>query len=147
MPIPLTFIAMAAARQCPSCTIGRRIPTQLHHQVKVVPHRSNKMVGDAALLLRHTADVLSLSDECDLSASQMFSNETDDQISATSAQILLMIVKWIRNLPTFSSLPFRDQVCSSCARNQRKQVQIVSFARFISFLSSSIVRSLALCSC
>jgi hypothetical protein len=41
----------------------------------------------------------------------MFPNETDDQISATSAQILLMIVKWIRNLPTFSSLPFRDQVC------------------------------------
>lgn len=49
-------------------------------------------------------------DECDLSTSQIFPNETDDQISATSAQILLMIVKWIRNLPTFSSLPFRDQV-------------------------------------
>ncbi|UJR25437.1 hypothetical protein I4U23_006784 [Adineta vaga] len=49
-------------------------------------------------------------DECDLSTSQIFSNETDDQISATSAQILLMIVKWIRNLPTFSSLPFRDQL-------------------------------------
>lgn len=43
----------------------------------------------------------------------MFSTETDDQISATSAQILLMIVKWIRNLPTFSSLPFRDQVLLS----------------------------------
>lgn len=49
-------------------------------------------------------------DECDLSTNQIFSTETDDQISATSAQILLMIVKWIRNLPTFSSLPFRDQV-------------------------------------
>ncbi|CAF3769121.1 unnamed protein product [Rotaria sordida] len=49
-------------------------------------------------------------DECDLSTSQVFPNETDDQISATSAQILLMIVKWIRNLPTFSSLPFRDQL-------------------------------------
>jgi nuclear receptor subfamily 2 group E protein 3 len=54
-------------------------------------------------------DFLSL-DECDLSTSQIFPNETDDQISATSAQILLMIVKWIRNLPTFASLPFRDQV-------------------------------------
>ena len=49
-------------------------------------------------------------DECDLSTSQIFPNETDDQISTTSVQILLMIVKWIRNLPTFSSLPFRDQV-------------------------------------
>jgi hypothetical protein len=51
-----------------------------------------------------------IKDECDLSTSQIYPNETDDQISATSAQILLMIVKWIRNLPTFSSLPFRDQV-------------------------------------
>jgi hypothetical protein len=70
---------------------------------------------------------LSFEDECDLSTSQIFSNETDDQISATSAQILLMIVKWIRNLPTFSSLPFRDQVFIYLYIYQKKQVQMIFF--------------------
>ncbi len=68
----------------------------------------------------------SIKDECDLSTSQIYPNETDDQISATSAQILLMIVKWIRNLPTFSSLPFRDQVLFIYIY-QKKQVQIMVF--------------------
>ena len=68
---------------------------------------------DIFIIKQRTRSSLSLfifKDECDLSTAQIFPNETDDQISATSAQILLMIVKWIRNLPTFSSLPFRDQV-------------------------------------
>ena len=64
-------------------------------------------------------------DECDLSTNQIFSTETDDQISATSAQILLMIVKWIRNLPTFSSFPFRDQV-------------LLLFSLSLSYLSNKI---------
>ena len=55
----------------------------------------------------------------------MFSNETDDQISATSAQILLMIVKWIRNLPTFSSLPFRDQVCIQTNIERKRETYLV----------------------
>ncbi len=34
-------------------------------------------------------------------------NHLDDTISS---QILLMIIKWIRNLPTFLNLPIHDQV-------------------------------------
>jgi hypothetical protein len=34
-------------------------------------------------------------------------NHLDDTISS---QILLMIIKWIRNLPTFLNLPIDDQV-------------------------------------
>ncbi|CAF3962565.1 unnamed protein product [Adineta steineri] len=37
-------------------------------------------------------------------------NHTDDIVYASSSQILLMIIKWIRNLPTFSNLSIHDQV-------------------------------------
>lgn len=33
-----------------------------------------------------------------------------DSIHETSARLLFMAVKWAKNLPVFSSLPFRDQV-------------------------------------
>lgn len=33
-----------------------------------------------------------------------------DGIHETSARLLFMAVKWAKNLPVFSSLPFRDQV-------------------------------------
>lgn len=36
-----------------------------------------------------------------------------DSIQETSARLLFMAVKWAKNLPVFSNLPFRDQVCSS----------------------------------
>ncbi|CAF0881821.1 unnamed protein product [Didymodactylos carnosus] len=36
--------------------------------------------------------------------------QTNDSVYAIAAQILLMIVRWIKHLPTFSSLPFRDQI-------------------------------------
>ncbi|CAF0819006.1 unnamed protein product [Adineta steineri] len=36
-------------------------------------------------------------------------NHTDDIVYASSSQILLMIIKWIRNLPTFSNLSIHDQ--------------------------------------
>lgn len=33
-----------------------------------------------------------------------------DSIHETSARLLFMAVKWAKNLPVFSNLPFRDQV-------------------------------------
>lgn len=36
-----------------------------------------------------------------------------DSIHETSARLLFMAVKWAKNLPVFSNLPFRDQVCVS----------------------------------
>lgn len=37
-----------------------------------------------------------------------------DSIHETSARLLFMAVKWAKNLPVFSNLPFRDQVCVCC---------------------------------
>ncbi|KAF7482369.1 Hypothetical predicted protein [Marmota monax] len=38
-----------------------------------------------------------------------------DNIHETSARLLFMAVKWAKNLPVFSNLPFRDQVhCAAC---------------------------------
>lgn len=34
-----------------------------------------------------------------------------ETIYETSARLLYMAVKWAKNLPSFTSLPFRDQVC------------------------------------
>mgnify|MGYP002715736908 CR=1 FL=1 len=36
---------------------------------------------------------------------------TQETIYETSARLLFMAVKWAKNLPSFASLPFRDQVC------------------------------------
>lgn len=36
-----------------------------------------------------------------------------ETIYETSARLLFMAVKWAKNLPSFASLPFRDQVCTS----------------------------------
>ena len=36
-----------------------------------------------------------------------------DGIHETSARLLFMAVKWAKNLPVFSNLPFRDQVYPS----------------------------------
>ncbi len=112
--IQLIFIVMVMVQQYQLCIIVQQILIQLHHLVKVVHHQLNKMVKRNQIFkIKPTvffSSSIYIKDECDLSTSQIYPNETDDQISATSAQILLMIVKWIRNLPTFSSLPFRDQV-------------------------------------
>jgi hypothetical protein len=124
--IQLIFIVMVMVQQYLLCTIVQQILIQLHHLVKVVHHQLNKMVKRRKFIVKKKCLYYFLSDECDLSTSQIFPNETDDQISATSAQILLMIVKWIRNLPTFSSLPFRDQVLFIYIY-QKKQVQIMFF--------------------
>lgn len=35
---------------------------------------------------------------------------THENIYESSARLLFMAVKWAKNLPSFSSLPFRDQV-------------------------------------
>lgn len=35
---------------------------------------------------------------------------THETIYETSARLLFMAVKWAKNLPSFASLPFRDQV-------------------------------------
>lgn len=35
---------------------------------------------------------------------------TQETIYETSARLLFMAVKWAKNLPSFASLPFRDQV-------------------------------------
>lgn len=35
-----------------------------------------------------------------------------ESVQETAARLLFMAVKWAKNLPSFSSLPFRDQVSS-----------------------------------
>lgn len=35
---------------------------------------------------------------------------THETVYETSARLLFMAVKWAKNLPSFASLPFRDQV-------------------------------------
>jgi len=37
-------------------------------------------------------------------------NPAHETIYETSARLLFMAVKWAKNLPSFGSLPFRDQV-------------------------------------
>lgn len=37
--------------------------------------------------------------------------QTQETVYETSARLLFMAVKWAKNLPSFASLAFRDQVC------------------------------------
>lgn len=39
---------------------------------------------------------------------------THETVYETSARLLFMAVKWAKNLPSFASLPFRDQVKKNC---------------------------------
>lgn len=52
--------------------------------------------------------------ENDLSAPHIFSSSfychPHETVYETSARLLFMAVKWAKNLPSFSSLPFKDQV-------------------------------------
>lgn len=42
---------------------------------------------------------------------------THETVYETSARLLFMAVKWAKNLPSFASLPFRDQVSFSNVSN------------------------------
>lgn len=42
-----------------------------------------------------------------------------ENVYETSARLLFMSVKWAKNLPVFSNLPFRDQVRSTGGRGRR----------------------------
>lgn len=46
-----------------------------------------------------------------------------DGIHETSARLLFMAVKWAKNLPVFSNLPFRDQVHSTACLLELGQAQ------------------------
>lgn len=46
-----------------------------------------------------------------------------DGIHETSARLLFMAVKWAKNLPVFSNLPFRDQVHSTTSLLELGQAQ------------------------
>lgn len=46
-------------------------------------------------------------------------NPAHETIYETSARLLFMAVKWAKNLPSFASLPFRDQVSSPVHSNSR----------------------------
>ncbi|ERE75919.1 photoreceptor-specific nuclear receptor, partial [Cricetulus griseus] len=49
-----------------------------------------------------------------------------DGIHETSARLLFMAVKWAKNLPVFSSLPFRDQVHHiACLLELAKQSAVI----------------------
>lgn len=47
------------------------------------------------------------SPECNAS---LYSYSSTESVYETSARLLFMSVKWAKNLPVFSHLPFRDQV-------------------------------------
>lgn len=44
----------------------------------------------------------------------LYPSSSPESVYETSARLLFMSVKWAKNLPVFSHLPFRDQV--SCIR-------------------------------
>jgi nuclear receptor subfamily 2 group E member 3 len=41
----------------------------------------------------------------------LYPQQAQETVYETSARLLFMAVKWAKNLPSFASLPFRDQVC------------------------------------
>lgn len=42
----------------------------------------------------------------------LYPSSSPENVYETSARLLFMSVKWAKNLPVFSNLPFRDQVRS-----------------------------------
>ena len=48
--------------------------------------------------------------QSDLTVSMYYSNP--EAVCEAAAKLLFMSVKWARNIPSFMSLPFRDQVSS-----------------------------------
>lgn len=73
------------------------------------PSRHNDLLRERKISIRSSEQTNLISDSS-LKRKQTeydFINHLDDTISS---QILLMIIKWIRNLPTFLHLPIHDQV-------------------------------------
>ncbi|CAF1285918.1 unnamed protein product [Rotaria magnacalcarata] len=79
---------------------GKRI-SAMHHlpfqQVSNITSNSSSHESSTSSMIKH-------SHEYDLV------NKLDDTFYIISSQILLMIIKWIRNLPTFLNLPVCDQL-------------------------------------
>lgn len=46
--------------------------------------------------------------------SSIYPTRGPESVYETSARLLFMSVKWAKNLPVFSHLPFRDQVRVNC---------------------------------
>lgn len=47
-----------------------------------------------------------------------------ESVQETAARLLFMAVKWAKNLPSFSSLPFRDQVSGGTREREREGEQV-----------------------
>lgn len=54
----------------------------------------------------------------------LYPSSSPESVYETSARLLFMSVKWAKNLPVFSHLPFRDQV------SRQKHVNVKSFNSF-----------------
>lgn len=48
---------------------------------------------------------------------------SSENVYETSARLLFMSVKWAKNLPVFSNLPFRDQVRRRCLPSRHFTVE------------------------
>lgn len=67
-------------------------------------HRAGTEVPTSSFIAEENIDVTSNDPEFPASPCSL------DGIHETSARLLFMAVKWAKNLPVFSNLPFRDQV-------------------------------------
>lgn len=66
-----------------------------------------KLNGEDSLFTNQT-----ISNGVLLSSSSSATTSPHESVYETSARLLFMAVKWAKNLPSFTSLPFRDQVTS-----------------------------------
>lgn len=81
-------------------------------------HRAGTKVPTSSFIAEENIDVTSNDPEFPASPCSL------DGIHETSARLLFMAVKWAKNLPVFSNLPFRDQVHNTaCLLEQGQAVR------------------------
>lgn len=82
-------------------------------------HRAATEVQTSSFIAEENIDVTSNDPEFPASPCSL------DGIHETSARLLFMAVKWAKNLPVFSNLPFRDQVYHTACLLELGQAQTV----------------------
>lgn len=65
--------------------------------------------------------------------------QTQETVYETSARLLFMAVKWAKNLPSFASLAFRDQVCCTAHKLRSNDALIIYFRLFLGDSSGGIM--------
>ena len=68
--------------------------------------------------------------QSDISVSMYYSNP--EAVCEAAAKLLFMSVKWARNIPSFMSLPFRDQVKALYTLKYRSYISNTVFVGLLS---------------